>query len=152
MAEDEATTTKMFYSADFFANLNSDASLYAGFHVHQLSTTSDVTGANDNTFSTLDMGPMFMWVMDHKRTYSFTAAYNILAKATNETTTSADWTGSSYLVSFGVTPELFDGWYVGFKLNYYSATYTEQKIGSAVTDVSNTRTMIFPTFVISYRK
>lgn len=152
LADEDATFTQTYYNLDVFANLDNNYTFYAGFHVHQLATTSDVTGATDNSFSTLDMGPMLMYVIDQKRIFTMTANFNVIAKATNDGSQTANWSGTSMLLSLGVTPEIKDGWYAGFRLNYYSASYSDQTVGSAASTVSHSRTMIFPTFVLSYRK
>lgn len=148
-----SSNSKTYYALDIHANLENKERFYAGFHVDQISLIEDDGSGSQSTLTSLNMGPMFMWVMDRKKTFSLALGYNLLANGTFTVTgsTSATLTGSGMWGSFGVMPEVAENWYLGFRLTYYSLSYTKSTVGSAASDVSYSRTLIYPTFALAWR-
>ncbi len=148
-----ASYSKTYYALDIHANLENKARFYGGFHVDQVNFTEQPNSSTTTTMSSLNMGPMFMWVMDHKKTYSLAAGYNLLANGSLTTTGSNSTTlsGSGLWGSFGVMPEISDNLYIGFRLTYQSFTFNKATTGGATTDVSYARSLIFPTFALAWR-
>jgi hypothetical protein len=148
-----AAYSKTYYALDIHSNLENKNRFYGGFHVDQVTLTEQATAATTTTLTSLNMGPMLMWVMDHKKTFSLSAGYNVLANGTYTVTgsQSATLTGSGLWASLGVMPEISDNWFIGFRLTYYSLSYAKSTTGSAAADVSYSRTLIFPTFGLAWR-
>jgi hypothetical protein len=148
-----ATYSKTYYALDIHSNLENKNRFYGGFHVDQVSFSEQSTPATTTTLTSLNMGPMLMWIMDHKKTYSLAVGYNVLAKGSYSVTgsQSAELSGSSLWGSLGIMPEIADNWFVGFRITYYNLTYTKSTTGSAATDVSYSRGLIFPTFGLAWR-
>jgi hypothetical protein len=74
-----ATYSKTFYALDIHSNLETKARFYAGFHVDQFAATEEAAPGSQATLTSLNMGPMGMWIMDHKKTFSLSAGYNVIA-------------------------------------------------------------------------
>lgn len=147
----DSTDARTYFSLDLIASLDNKQRFYAGFHVHQLSINTETEEKSE--YSTLDMGPMLMWVIDQKKNFSLTVGYNVTAQATlNNGDATSDLTGTSLMASVGIMPEVADDLYLGVRINYYNATYSRETIDGATEDVSYSRSIIFPTFVISWRR
>jgi len=148
-----ATNSKTYYSLDIHSNLENKSRFYAGFHVDQVNLIEENGAASSSTLTSLNMGPMAMWVIDHRKTFSLAAGYNLLANGTYTVTGSsaATLTGTSLWGSFGVMPEVTDNLYIGFRVTYYSLSYAKSTTGAAAADVAYTRNLIFPAFALAWR-
>lgn len=148
-----ATYSKTYYALDIYANLENKNRFYAGFHVDQVAATEEGTPGSQVTLTSLNMGPMAMWVIDRRKTFSLSAGYNFLANGSLTVTGSpaATLTGTSLWTSLGVMPEVAENLFVGFRLTYYSLSYAKSTVASATADVSYTRVMMFPTFGLAWR-
>ncbi len=149
----DSAYTKLYYSVDIYANLDTKKTLFAGFHYDQISFTDQATASSEYSLSSQDMGLMGMWIMDKAGTYSLTLGYNLIQTGSLSMTgsTDADLSGSAYWGSLGITPQLGNSIYAGIKLLYYQANYTKKTVGSTFTDVSYSRTFMLPIFSISFR-
>lgn len=148
-----AAYSKTYYALDIHSNLEAKARFYAGFHVDQIATSEEFSAGSVATLTSLNMGPMAMWIMDHRKTFSVSAGYNVIANGvyTPAGGSATTLTGSGLWGTFGVTPEVAENVYVGVRLNYYSLTYIKATTGSSASDVSYSRAMIFPTFSFAWR-
>lgn len=123
--------------------------VYLGWSLSGLSTTE--SGTSTVTFSTSDMGPKVLFALDKNQTWTLGIAYNLVATAAYSSgSTSEKWKGTSLHADLSVMPEVAEGLYAGFKLNYYSMTYTQATVGSTTSDVSYSRSQIFPTLAIRW--
>ncbi len=148
-----ANYSKTYYALDIYANLENKNQFYAGFHVDQVGATEEGAPGSTVTLTSLNMGPMAMWLMDRKKIFSLSAGYNLLANGSLSVTGSsaATLTGTSLWGSLGVMPEVAENWFVGFRLTYYSLAYSKSTVGSAASDVSYSRNLIYPTFALAWR-
>lgn len=146
-----SANSKSFYSLSFLANLDNKKQFYAGFHVGQVSVT-ETSGSTTTAFSSLDMGPFIAYMFDQKGSFSLTIGYNVTATGTyNDGTNLANWSGTSILTSFGVMPSFGENFYLGFKINYYSVSYSKEVVSTTASDISYTRALIYPTFGMAWR-
>jgi hypothetical protein len=79
--------------------------------------------------------------------FSVAAMYGVAAKVSYDllsATSVEKWSGTSYMLRFGVTPNLKGNLSVLINLNYYSATYLKETSGDVVS-----RTALFPTVGMS---
>ena len=144
--------SKSVYSLDFLANLDNKKQFYAGFHVGQVAVTETLASTTTTTFSSLDMGPFIAYMFDQKGSFSLSLGYNVKSTGTyNDGTNLAAGSGTSVLASFGVMPAFGENFYLGFKLNYYAATYTKEVVTTTASDISYTRTLVYPTFGLAWR-
>jgi hypothetical protein len=150
-AETSSSESKTYYSFDIYANLNSKGTYFAGFHLDQVAL-QETAASSTARLTSLNMGPMVMWLMDRKKEYGLSLGYNIVANGAY-TTSSASTTlsGTGLFVSFSAMPEISENFYVGLKLNYYSLSFSRSIDGSTVSPVSFTRTLIFPSLSLAWR-
>ena len=147
-----ADHSRTYIALDLIANIDNNYKYYAGFHVHQYAFT-DTMGTTKSSLSSLDMGPFLKWVIDRKRTFALSLGYNILATGSyNNGSQNAELSGTSILASFDITPEVSENLYIGVKFNYLAMSYAKSVVGSASSDVSYSRTVIFPSLSISWRR
>ncbi|MCB0421095.1 MAG: hypothetical protein KDD61_08865 [Bdellovibrionales bacterium] len=140
----------LYYDLAVMTNLTRTGSFMVGWNYGAYSVSEAATSST--TYSGTEMGPRFGWYIDRKMEWCVFATYNLQAEATYSTTSNETWRGSSYKMEFGYSPEVFDGVFVGGKLIYYAATFTEKLVGSATySTVSYSRSLIYPTLMISFR-
>lgn len=145
------SNSKMFYALDIYANLESKHYLFAGFHVDQVNFQETVS-STQTSLTSLNMGPMFLWVMDRQKTYSLSLGYNLVAKGTYAIGSSSEAvTGTGIFATLSAMPQLSENFYFGIKLNYYSLSYSQSTVGTTATPVSYSRSLIFPSIGLSWR-
>lgn len=151
-----ATTSssgKTFFALDVYANLETKHRYFAGFHVDSISLT-DTTATGTETFSSQNMGPMFLWVMDKRKIYSLALGYNLVAKASYNAGTGGEaeaLTGTGIFATVAAMPEVSENFFVGLKLNYHSLSFSKSTVSTTATDVSYNRTLIFPSISVAWR-
>ncbi len=139
-------------STNYFFNLgvlfNLDKRTWGGWNFSGISSSS--TNTTTTTYSSQDTGPFLKWQFGKSEVFNFSFAYNIQSKATfSDGTTNETWSGTSYWLQWGISPEVREGLHIGFSLNYYGANYNKKVVNSTETAVSNTKTWIFPMFQLT---
>lgn len=146
-----AQYNKTFYALDLYANLENKHYLFAGFHVDQVAMTEN-NGTTTLTLTSMNMGPMFLWLMDKRKIFSLALGYNLVAKGSyNDGSSTAELVGTGLWSTLGAMPEIGENFYLGLKLNYYSLNYSRSIVGSASSDVAYTRTLVFPSVGFAWR-
>lgn len=153
-ASDQKTSAQ-FLSLGVLGDLGKSETMkyYLGWGIISASSkNTNSTAGVDQSFSTLDMGPTFRVHFDKKGLYTGTLTYALFAKGTLVTgATSEAISGSSMHLKFAVEPEVTERFFIGFALNYYSATYTKSVLNSTESSVSYKVQRTFPSFSLSYR-
>lgn len=144
-----STSASTFTAADFALNLNLNkkGTIALGW-AYVMVSSSSTSGSTTTEFAAGDMGPKLSMFLDKDRTWGFSIIYNLLANATYNSGGGSElkWRGTSLKGDFGWAPAVSDDAFLGLKINYYSAAWTEQLIGSATySTVSYTRAWIYPT-------
>lgn len=143
--------SKTFYNGNLLFSIDNKERLYVGFHAHQISFEEQVPTAR-TSLTSLDMGPYIMAYLDRRRFFSLGFGYNLLVNGTYSSGSSNQTlTGTSLMATIGASPEIGKDIYVGFDLNYVKVDYDKSTVGSAVSDVSYTRTFILPTISLLWR-
>lgn len=136
------STQYMYYGAAMFS-LNKD--IWGGWSYLGLSqNTNDGTTATN--YSTMDTGPCMKWQFGRGNMYSLSGTVNIISRASYSKSGSSNetWEGLSYLLGFGLMPEVSEGLHVGGSINYYLANYTKKTISGTESSASNSKSWIFP--------
>lgn len=103
------------------------------------------SGSTELKFSSMDTGPYMKWQFGRNEIYSASFAYNILSKAKADVGNgNEEWSGSSFWLQFGFMPEVKEGLHLGASLNYYAANYSKSVINGTESNVSYSKTWIFP--------
>lgn len=147
-----SSQTKMFYGLDLYANLDSKGTYFAGFHIDQVNL-QETSGSTTTSLTSLNMGPMGTWLIDRKKQFGLSVGYNMIANGTltTATGTSTTLTGTGLFASLSVMPEISENLYFGFKLNYYSLSYSRSIDGNSTSAISYGRSLIFPSFSLAWR-
>ncbi len=144
------TGTKMFIEGSALVDISKNPHMAVGWSYAMYSTSDTTTTAT--TISASDMGPKFTWFMDKKELWSLSLTYNLIGSTTYSSGSSDTWRGTSIKADVGWGPQLGDNSFLGIKLNYYSATYTENLVGgTSYSQVSYARSFMYPSVFISYR-
>ena len=141
-----ATTSsaRTFFEGTLGYRIDKAGQYLVGWGVASHSQTDSATVST--TYSSLQMGPRFLWMIDKAKNWSFGFAYYIVTKATySDGVTSETWKGTALHVDAGYNIPINESFLVGFRLNYSSATYTERLVGAATySEISYTKTFIYP--------
>lgn len=115
-------------------------------------TFSDNPGT-ETSLKITDMGPKVMWYMDKERTWVVGFSYYLITKGDYSSgSTTTELRGSAMRGELGYLPMMWDGIMIGAKLNYYKATLKEEITNqTALAQVSNSRTVIYPSFAMTIR-
>ncbi len=137
------TSSRTVYNIGLLFTLSK--SVWGGWNYMGLSQSDTVTNTT-TTYSTVDTGPSIKYFFGKGDVFSLSATYNFTSKASYQsgTASSQDWTGTSYLIAFGMNPEVTEGLHIGVTLNYYAAAYTKKVISSTESSTSNSKSMVFP--------
>lgn len=149
----DSSFTQSMYSGGIYFSVNSKKTFYAGVHyLMGASTESSTTG--DKTFSNQDIMLAMKWFMDKAGVFSLTAAYGVTSKAQYKDPSisqTEDWNGTSMLAKLTAAPALGADWNLGFSLVYYLGTFSEKRVQTTASDVSNTRSYMGPSLTLYYR-
>jgi len=98
------------------------------------------------------MGPMFRMHFDNHGLYTMTVTYALFAKGSLEKSGVKETiSGTSIHLKFAVEPQVTERFFIGFAVNYYSASYNKSTVSSTESDVSYKFQRTFPSFSLSYR-
>lgn len=139
--------SKTFYNFGFLYSIKSN--LWGGWNYMSLSQ-SDTMGSTTTSFAPVDTGPSIKYFFGRGEVFSVGMTYNFQSTASYTSgSTNQTWSGTSYLMSFGITPALTDTLHIGLSINYYSASYSKKVVNSTESSASNSKTLIFPAFSLT---
>ncbi len=146
------TGSQMFGDLAFSLELSKKNAVYLGWS-YGFRSTSDAS-TTTTTISASEMGPKFGMFFDKDMTWGAFVTYNLVATSTYAPGggTEQTWRGSTIKAEIGWAPQVTDNMFIGVRLNYYTATFTERI--QNVTDyaqVSIPRTLMYPAFFFAYR-
>lgn len=150
----DAVTTEssatMYGSA--FVGAAMDKAWYIGWDTVYTSARP-VTSLGTQTLTNLKMGPAFGFFFNDSHSFTVSASYYVYSTATYKSLggTSSSWLGGGYQAQIGYTPVVFDSLMIGIRLIYDVSTYRTSTTSSVVTNVSYTKTDIFPAFALTFR-
>lgn len=100
-----------------------------------------------------DMGPKFVYYFNKDRTWSLGFTYNLITTGTYTSgSTNSELRGSSMRVEAGYLPMMWENVFLGAKIVYYKASFKEEITNNTtLTDVTDSRTAIYPEFAMTIR-
>lgn len=115
--------------------------------------SSEDAGATTTSYSSAETGPKFTYLFGRELNWYLGLIYNLQAKAEfSDASGEAEWRGTSLRAEFGYLPRISSKLNVGVKINYHQASYDEQITNSTtLTQDSNKKTMIYPTFAMIWK-
>lgn len=154
-----------FYSSDSLsqtAGTKSDSKVYfegaIGFSIDKASrylvgwgyasfgNSDSAAGGVESKYASTQMGPRFVYNIDKAKHWSAALAYYIVTKASYSANggASEEWKGTALKFDAGYNLEVTPSFFLGLRMNYSSATYTDKYVGTTWTTESNTKTSIYP--------
>lgn len=136
-------STKYLYNVAVLFSFNKD--IWGGWSYLGLSQNDSATGSTTN-YNSMDTGPTLKWLFGKNHLFSLSGTVNLISRATYTTTGAANekWEGMSYWASFGLMPEVSEGFHLGASLNYFMASYTKKTVSNTESSASNSKSWIFP--------
>jgi hypothetical protein len=144
--------SRMLIDASIGFSIDKGGRYLAGWN-YSIDTTSDTTGTNTYAYSSTQMGPRFIFMIDKDHRWCLGLTYNLVTSATYSATggTSYTWTGTDYKVDAGYNFPTESGIVIGAKLNYSLASYTSQLVGSSTySTISYSKTLMYPSVSLFY--
>jgi hypothetical protein len=160
----------VFYFTDSFANngttssygrtmwdvapmvgLDNKGTILIGWNYDSMSFTDTPSGTT-TSLTVTDMGPKIVYYFNKSRTWVVAFTYDLITKANYSSgSTTAELRGTAMKGELGYMPEMFENIFIGAKINYYKATFSEQVVSTTLTKVTDGRTLIYPTFSATFR-
>jgi hypothetical protein len=114
---------------------------------------SDSSGSS-TSYSSLQMGPRFLWMITRSKIWSLGFAYYIVTKATYNAgagTGTETWKGVAYHFDAGYNLPITDNFLASLRLNYSLASYNEKLIGSTTySTIGYSKSFIYPSIAAVY--
>lgn len=139
------TSSNMFFEGSIGFAIDRKSKYLVGWN-YSMHSTSDTATAT-KTYSSTQMGPRFVLMLNKHKTWSFGLGYYLVTTGTfsDGTGASETWKGTALKADFGYNFAVSEKLFVGARLNYSSASYAEKIVGSAdYSTVSYTRTIMYP--------
>lgn len=116
------------------------------------SHSQTVSATASTTYSSLQMGPRFLWLIDKSKNWSIGLAYYIVTKATYDNGSGAEtWKGAAYHFDAGYNLPVNDSFYLAVRLNYSLSSYNEKLVGATTySTVSYSKSFIYPSLAAFY--
>ncbi len=145
-----ATSNRTFLEGTLGYRIDKAGQYLVGWGV--ASHSQAATATTSTTYTSLQMGPRFLWMIDKAKNWSFGFAYYIVTTATYDGGTGAEtWKGTAMHFDGGYNLPVSESTYLAVRLNYSSASFTEKLIGSTTySTVAYTKTFIYPSLAAIY--
>ena len=120
-----------------------------GFASHSVADSA----TSSETYSSLQMGPRFLWFMDKDKSWSLGLAYYIVTTGSYSGGggSSETWKGTALHADLGYNLPLDDNLLFSVRYNYSAATYSERLVDSTTySAVSYNKTFIYPSLAVLY--
>ena len=120
---------------------------------YTIHTATDANGAAKTTYSSTQMGPRFVWILDRNNSWSLGVGLYLISKAKFDdgAGNTPEWRGMAYKFDIGYNFPVSESFFFGTRLNYSSATFNEQIVNSAsYSNVSYSRSGIYPSLSAYY--
>ncbi len=116
-------------------------------------TLTEAPSGTETSLKITDMGPKLYYYFDKERTWVIAFTYNLISKADYSSGgTTTELRGTSMKGEVGYMPQMWENVFMGAKLNYYKPAFKEEITGNtSLAQVTHGRTVIYPTFAVTFR-
>jgi hypothetical protein len=145
------STSRMIFEGAIGFAVDRKKRYNVGWNYSMHSATDKTTTTAKYTAS--QMGPRLLWILDKKGNWSAGFGYYLVSKAKYDDGqgNAPEWKGSAFKVDAGYNYEISENFFAGIRLNYSSASYSEQLVQSTTySNVSYKRSMIYPSLSSVY--
>lgn len=143
--------THMIYNFAVGFSIDKAGKYLAGWGYTGDSQTTTTTSAT--TYSSTQMGPRFIFMLDRRKSYSLGLAYYLSTAASYSAAggSAETWKGTTLLLDLGYNLEVASDTFFAIRLNYSSASYSERLVGSTTySTVSYNKTLMYPSLAFLY--
>lgn len=151
----DISNSRSINSVGIYANLGkSDGGyiFFLGWNISTLNNQDNFQGVLNQKITSSDMGPAFRWQIDRRQLFSLTYAYGIICKGVyDDTLVTENLTGESHHLKFSIEPEIFEHFFIGVGINYYSSNYKTVIINSVQSEINYKNSLMYPSLSLSYR-
>jgi hypothetical protein len=150
-AATSSASSRMFVEVSLGFGIDHESRYLVGWN-YGMFTTSDTT-TTTTSYSSTQMGPRFVWFMNKAKTWSLGIGYNLVTTATFTPAggTAEVWKGTALKFDVGYNFPLSENWFVGVRMNYSSASYSERLVGSTTySTVGYTSVLTYPSIYTVY--
>ncbi len=146
-----SSSAKTFYDFCLGFSVYKNDSILIGWNYGSYATSS-TANSSTTTYSSTQMGPKFLFFLNHDHNWRLGLAYNLISKAAyqNGASPSETWKGTAYAIDVGYQFQISDSLLFGARLNYSLSNYNEKLIGTTYTTDTSTETFIYPSLAVSY--
>lgn len=153
LTTDASTTgTRMFIDASVGAELGRKNNYLVGWN-YTMHSTSDA-GTATTTYSSTQMGPRFVYIIDSARQWSVGLGYYLVTSGTYDSGgggTAPKWKGSALKFDFGYSFPVADSLFMGLRFNYSQASYVEQITGETTfATIAYSKTSMYPSLYMVF--
>ena len=148
-----STYNRMLWDVAASINLTKKGQLMIGWDYNSASFTDNVNSVS-TAVTVTGMGPKLAYYFDKDNKWDLAFTYDLLLKGndSNGSNTPMELQGTGMKVELGYAPQVADDVYLGLKLNYYSASFSDTITNQTVlTQVSYHRTVIYPSIAFILR-
>jgi hypothetical protein len=140
------TDSKMYFEGAIGFSIDKASRWLAGWGYASFSNAESAGAGSDVKYSSTQMGPRFVYNIDKAKNWSMALAYYLVTKAEYSASggTSEQWKGTALKFDAGYNLPITESFFVGLRMNYSAASYTDKYVGSTWTTESNTKTSIYP--------
>ena len=139
--------SKIYYEGCLGFGIDKGGRYLVGWNYSAFSKTD--SGTASTTYTSTQMGPRFIFMLGKEKQWSIGAGYYLVTTGDyNASGTDKQLTGTAFKVDAGYNFPITEGLMLGLRLNYSSATYTSQLVGGSYSAISDTATLIYPSFYL----
>jgi hypothetical protein len=114
-------------------------------------TTATESNSQTTDYKATGMGPGFIFYLNKTATvrFGFSYLYKTIADYTPAGGTQENWRGTMMNANFGYQFRFEGAFSLGLRMNYSSGSFSEKVVSSTKTDVSNKKTIIYPSIALT---
>ncbi|MGE3759141.1 MAG: hypothetical protein AB7H97_15365 [Pseudobdellovibrionaceae bacterium] len=146
-----STTNRTFFELAVGFSMDKKGDYLVGWNYGSYTATD--TSTTTASYSSTQMGPRFLFMLNKAKTWSLGTTYNLVTSAKYSPGGSGvdtTWKGTGIKVDVGYNFDL-SGTLIGIRLNYASGSYNEEITGgTALGAVSYSRNFIYPSIYTIY--
>jgi hypothetical protein len=149
-AQSAAATTsnnRMNYEISVGFAVDKKNQYLVGWGYNTMTSTDTAASGVASTYSSTQMGPRFIYSIDKNNEWTVGLAYYLVTNASYDSGggTPVTWKGTALKFDFGYNFPTQGNFLIGVRMNYSSASFSEQLIGSSTySAVGYTRTSMYP--------
>lgn len=148
----EVSSSKTILDFAVMMGINKKNEFVLGWSYFSIQAKDQLSSGDTLSYTSTEMGPKIGFLFGKRRVYGIYLVYNLIGTAKyDDSTSTAEWRGTTMKYELAYMPEIKDNLNIGFKLNVYQANFSEQITESTtLSKENNKRAIIYPTMSLAY--